>query len=69
MRGRANSLANLVGSGAMAAGPVAAGFLLEATGPVRSVLALSAVMALTAVCALLSPGLRKAPYPESESPS
>ncbi|MFJ9819535.1 MFS transporter [Streptomyces sp. NPDC101151] len=69
MRGRANSLANLVGSGAMAAGPVAAGFLLEATGAVRSVLALSAVMALTAVCALLSPGLRKAPYPESESPA
>ncbi|GAB7065198.1 MFS transporter [Streptomyces mexicanus] len=69
MRGRANSLANLVGSGAMAAGPVAAGFLLEAVGAVRSVLALSAVMALTAVCALLSPGLRKAPYPESENPS
>ncbi|MFF7235739.1 MFS transporter [Streptomyces collinus] len=69
MRGRANSLANLVGSGAMAAGPVAAGFLLEATGAVRSVLALSAVMALTALCALLSPGLRKAPYPGSESPA
>lgn len=69
MRGRANSLANLVGSGAMAAGPVAAGFLLEATGALRSVLALSAVMGLTALVALLAPGLRKAPFPEIEEAS
>lgn len=64
LRGRANSLANLVGSGAMAAGPVAAGFLLESTDALRTTLALSAVMALTALVALASPGLREAPFPE-----
>lgn len=61
MRGRANSLAMLVGSGAMAAGPVAAGFALEAFGPTRTVLGLSAAMGLTALAALLSPALRRDP--------
>ncbi|MEU6862121.1 MFS transporter [Streptomyces sp. NPDC046876] len=61
MRGRANSLAMLVGSGAMAAGPVAAGFALEAFGPTRTVLGLSAAMGLTALAALLSPALRRNP--------
>ncbi|GLX21350.1 MULTISPECIES: MFS transporter [Streptomyces] len=61
MRGRANSLAMLVGGGAMAAGPVAAGFALEAYGPVRTVLGLSAAMGLTALAALLSPALRRNP--------
>ncbi|MYW67590.1 MFS transporter [Streptomyces sp. SID8379] len=69
MRGRANSLANLVGSGAMAAGPVAAGFLLEAVGATRSVLALGAAMALTALVALVAPGLRKPPFPAPDNPS
>ncbi|GAA2306317.1 hypothetical protein GCM10010234_57230 [Streptomyces hawaiiensis] len=64
LRGRANSLANLVGSGAMAAGPVAAGFLLESTDALRTALVLSAVMALTALAALASPGLREEPFPE-----
>jgi MFS family permease len=69
MRGRANSVANLVGSGAMAAGPVAAGFLLEAQGAGRTVLVLSAAMALTTLAGLLSPGLRKPPFPELDERS
>lgn len=68
MRGRANSLANLVGSGAMSAGPVAAGFLLEAVGAARSVLVLSAAMAVTALVALVAPGLRKPPFRTSVDP-
>ncbi|QIQ04386.1 MFS transporter [Streptomyces liangshanensis] len=62
MRGRANSLAMLVGGGAMAAGPVAAGFALEALGPTSTILWLSAAMALTALTALLSPALRRGPF-------
>ncbi|WP_419995124.1 MFS transporter [Streptomyces boninensis] len=61
MRGRANSLAMLVGSGAMAAGPVAGGLALEATGPARTVLALAAAMAVTALVAACSPGVRMGP--------
>ncbi|MCX5193840.1 MFS transporter [Streptomyces sp. NBC_00249] len=61
MRGRANSLAMLVGGGAMAAGPVAAGFALEAYGATRTVLGLSAAMGLTALVALISPSLRRNP--------
>ncbi|MFD6152990.1 MFS transporter [Streptomyces sp. NPDC060243] len=61
MRGRANSLANLVGSGAMALGPVAAGYLLEATDASRAVLVLGGVMALTALVACVAPGLRTPP--------
>ncbi|MFF9571371.1 MFS transporter [Streptomyces sp. NPDC014685] len=62
MRGRANSLAMLVGGGAMAAGPVAAGFALEGMGPTRTILALSLAMAATALAALLSPALRRGPF-------
>ncbi|MYV53287.1 MFS transporter [Streptomyces sp. SID3212] len=68
MRGRANSLANLVGGGAMAAGPVAAGFALEAVGPTSTVLWLSAAMALTALVALVSPALRRGPFPTPPTP-
>ncbi|MFE3763382.1 MFS transporter [Streptomyces sp. NPDC059104] len=67
MRGRANSLAMLVGGGAMAAGPVAAGFALEAFGPTRTVLGLSVAMGVTALVALLSPSLRRNPL-EKGSP-
>ncbi|MFD7068888.1 MFS transporter [Streptomyces sp. NPDC059913] len=62
MRGRANSLAMLVGGGAMAVGPVAAGFALEGLGPTRTILGLSLAMALTALAALVSPALRRGPF-------
>ncbi|MFB6813998.1 MFS transporter [Streptomyces sp. NPDC056347] len=62
MRGRANSLAMLVGGGAMAAGPVAAGFALESLGATRTILALSLTMAATALAALISPALRRGPF-------
>ncbi|MFF3545075.1 MFS transporter [Streptomyces platensis] len=58
MQGRANSVVILVGSGAMAVGPLITGFLLDAVGSARTVLILSAVMGVTAALAAVSPGVR-----------
>ncbi len=58
LRGRANSVAMLVSSGAMAMGPPAAGFLLAAVGPARTILALGAAMGVTSAATALSRALR-----------
>ncbi|MEY9875804.1 MFS family permease [Streptacidiphilus sp. MAP12-33] len=59
MRGRANSVAMLVGSGAMAAGPVAAGVALGHWGPGPVILSLATAMAVTTLTTLLSPSFRR----------
>ncbi|MEV0742222.1 MFS transporter [Streptomyces sp. NPDC050549] len=58
MQGRANSVVSLVASGAMSAGPLTAGFLLEPLGSARTILVFSAVMAATALFTSVSRGIR-----------
>jgi MFS family permease len=60
MQGRVSSAANLVSSGAMSLGFVAAGLLLAIVTPRQGIGAVGAAMALIAVCAALSPAIRRA---------
>ncbi|MCO5995873.1 MFS transporter [Actinoallomurus rhizosphaericola] len=60
MQGRVSSVANLVSSGAMALGWVAAGLLLTTLTPRQGIAAIGAAMALMAVLAMLSPAIRGA---------
>lgn len=60
MQGRVSSVANLVSSGAMALGWVTAGLLLTVVNPRHGIGVIGAVMALIAVCAMLSPAIRGA---------
>jgi MFS family permease len=60
MRGRVSSVANLISSGALALGWVAAGFLLTIVTPRHGVGIIGAVMVIVAICAALSPAIRGA---------
>ncbi|GAA3132206.1 hypothetical protein GCM10020001_063040 [Nonomuraea salmonea] len=65
--GRVTSVALLVGMGPAAAGSLAAGLLLDAAGTTRTVLGMSAVMALLAAVAALSPALRGEPTARAQN--
>ncbi|GAA4548872.1 MFS transporter [Amycolatopsis samaneae] len=58
LQGRVNSVAGLVLVGAVSAGSLLSGYLLDAAGVVRTVLALGALMVLLAMLAVLSPVVR-----------
>jgi MFS family permease len=60
MQGRVSGAANLVSSGAMSLGWVAAGLLLAIVTPRQGIGVVGAGMALVAVCAALSPAIRRA---------
>ncbi|MFD5556900.1 MFS transporter [Streptomyces sp. NPDC127068] len=59
--GRVTSAAMTLAWGAMPIGSLGAGLLLTTAGPTGAVLALTAVMLVTAVCATISPSVRSAP--------
>ncbi|MEO3755196.1 MFS transporter [Streptomyces sp. B6B3] len=60
LQGRVGGVANLISSGANSLGPLIAGLVLASFGGTRTVLGLSAVMAMVTVAALLSPPIRTA---------
>jgi len=60
IRGRANSLAMLVGSAGLAVGPPVGGLALDAYGVTPTILGLAAAMALLVVMAVLSRSVRTA---------
>jgi MFS family permease len=68
MQGRVSSAANLVSSGAVSLGWVAAGLLLTTVTPRQGIGAVGAVMALIAACAVLSPAIRGADGPAETKP-
>lgn len=61
LRGRVMSVGSLLAFGAIPLGSLVAGFLLEAIGPVATILVLAGWMGLIAVAATLSRSVRQAP--------